>query len=112
MTQLRKMIETTLEKYPFTRNDDVRLMLYIWREYYSNKVHRLTPDSPTDKQAYVFIKDIPELPREDHVKRLRAIIQNVEGRFLPTDPEVIKQRKINVAKWKDRIQPQIPYKET
>jgi len=62
-------------------------------------MHFLTPDLLSDDLC-VRLEYIKELPREDHVKRIRAKIQNEEGRLLPTRWEVAKQRKIEEQKWR------------
>ena len=51
------------------------------------------------KNPKVGLVEIMKLPREDNVKRIRAIIQNEEGRFLPTTQQVAKRRDIEMDKW-------------
>lgn len=96
---LKNQILKVLELFPKTRDSDVRLMLTLWMRYYPSRIHRDSPESP----AYIYLKDIMELPREDNIKRIRAVIQNEENRFLPTSLEVVKQRKINEQLWREYI---------
>lgn len=96
---LKKRVHKILELYPKSRDSDVMLMLYLWQSYYPSRIHRENDESP----KYVYLRDIMDLPREDNIKRVRAIIQNVDGEFLPTSKAVAKQRKINEETWKAYI---------
>ena len=96
---LKSQVLKVLEKYPKTRDSDARLTLTLWMVYYPSRIHKTEPVN----KPYIFLSDIMDLPREDNVKRVRAIIQNVEGKFLPTSLEVAKQRKINEEVWKEYI---------
>ncbi len=92
-TNLRKKIEYILATYPKSRNSDTWLTLKLWTEYYPSRIDR------TFGRAKIALDDIMLLPTEDACKRIRAIIQNTENKFLPTSWEVAKQRKINEEKW-------------
>lgn len=98
MRDLKPRILYCLEKYPDSRNSDVKLTNAIWVEYYSHKMFRNELN-----QWCVVISNLYEMPRQDDVRRLRAKIQNEEGKFLPTSPEVIKQRKINEEKYRSML---------
>ncbi len=95
---LKSRVLYILEKYPFTRNDDLVLTLYLWREFYPSKIQR-----DENNKAYIFVEDIKLLPREDHIKRVRANIQNKENKFLPTDINVVKARKLNEEIWREKM---------
>ena len=77
-----------------SRNSDIHLTLKLWLELHKDKIF----SGPEGRPA-ICLKDILRCVREDHVKRLRAKIQNEEHRFLPTTFEVRKQRKINEQEW-------------
>ena len=94
---LKSKIEYCLEKYPETRNSDVKLTNSIWVEYYRDRLKTI------DGKAYVALVDLYDMPREDNVKRIRAKIQNEENRFLPTTLEVVRQRKINEEIWRNKL---------
>lgn len=96
---LKKQILEVLKEYPQSRDSDQWLTIKIWAKYYPSRIHlnELTNDK------YIFLKDIMEMPREDNVKRIRAVIQNEENKFLPTSLKVVKKRKINEQKWKDYL---------
>ena len=78
-------MEWILEKYPNARNGDLYLTIIYLRIF-----------TPLGK----YIKYIPyELIKEydgifETIRRTRQLIQNKEGRYLPTDPEVIRKRRI------------------
>jgi len=71
-----------LRDYSYTRNDDIDLWVKIIEFFYSDYVNN----------GSVELKKLHDLPREDHVKRVRAKIQNDEGLYLPTDPAVAEKR--------------------
>lgn len=92
---LKDKVLAGLERCPEARDNDIKLLNWIWINYYPNLI------SKNDQGEYVVrLIDLYKLPREDNVKRLRAIIQNLEHRFLPTSEEVRKQRKIGEQEWR------------
>lgn len=98
MWKLTEQILFILDKIPDTRNDDVLLTLEIWKEFYSEKL--------LDFESWqaVMLSELFQLPREDHIKRIRAKIQNDEKKFLPTSWEVAKKRQINQWVWELAMQ--------
>lgn len=94
-TKLKKMVHDTLAALPETRNSDVMLTVEIWKRYY--------PEMLEDNATSVSFKNLARLPREDHVKRHRAKIQNEKHLFLPTNWIVAKQRKINEERWREAM---------
>lgn len=97
--QLKKQIEHCLKEMPITRNSDIALTIELWKKFYSKRLVL----RQADQKYYVELSQLFELPREDNIKRIRAIIQNEEFRFLPTVESVAKQRKINMLKWREFI---------
>lgn len=93
---LKDKVEVILRKIPHTRDSDIRLMIEIWLMYYPSMIHETA-----SKNKVVFLKDIIDLPREDDIKRYRAMIQNGEKKYLPTSWKVAKQRRIKEELWKD-----------
>ena len=77
-----------------SRNSDIRLTQAIWWHWHRDSIREV------DGQYYINIKDLFNLPREDNIKRIRAKIQNVEHKYLPTDPEVAKKRGWEEEEWK------------
>jgi hypothetical protein len=93
---LKNQVEYCLDQYPETRNNDIDLMIKVWTNF--------TPiNEDTGQQVkihlsekgnyYIALKDLHWLQREDHIKRIRAKIQNEEKRFLPTNQKVADFRK-------------------
>ena len=93
---LTLVVGNVLKNYPETRNSDITLMIKIWEVYYPSRVRKAQ-----NGQLGVYLSDLYELPREDNIKRIRAHFQNDLNRYLPTDPAVVKQRRINEVKWRE-----------
>ena len=92
-TTLKDQVEFVLKNAPETRNDDVHLTIGVWVAYYKFFLEG-------DRLPLMNLK---KLPREDHVKRIRATIQNKEKRLLPTDPAVAKRRGWAEADWRREL---------
>jgi hypothetical protein len=86
-----------MTEIPKTRNSDIELTIEIWKRFYPNYI------KDAGGVEVVPLRALYELPREDNVKRLRAFIQNTEGRLPPTTWEVAKQRGINKEIWESSI---------
>lgn len=99
---LKDKILFCLERYPETRNSDILLTRAVWYEFHNSKLFEMN-----GKKA-VLLESLMDLPREDHVKRIRAKIQNEEKRFLPTDLKILKQRKLLAEEWRFNMMPSNP----
>lgn len=100
MTNIKTLdgkVRATLEADPKSRNDDIRLTQMVWWRYYRDDL-KMIGDS-----AYVNVASLHKLPREDNIKRVRAKIQNVEHKFLPTDPAVAIKRGWNEETWRSYL---------
>lgn len=86
-----------------SRNSDIRLTQMIWYKFHNSKIVELD-----DGTKAIRLRDLFDLPREDNIKRIRAKIQNDEHKFLPTTPEIRKQRKINEQIWHSYMSPSNP----
>ena len=102
--KLQDKIIHCLRKHPATRNSDIKLTNAIWYEFHYDKIIRLD----SGKLA-VKLEDLYELPREDHVKRLRARL-NSKGLYMPTDKKVLKARKLLETEWHNEMSPSNPSK--
>ncbi len=90
MKNYKKVVEETLKKYSKTRNSDTLLTWYIIHLYY--------PEETLEHEGKHWITyKAMTLVREDRVKRIRALL-NSAGKYLPDDPEVIRQRKLEEEK--------------
>lgn len=70
------------------RNDDKWLIFRYVRE-----VQKI--------DIYIPFEDFKRMIPFESVRRIRALIQNTEKKFLPTDPEIRKRRLINDQEWRE-----------
>lgn len=94
ISNLHQMVSHFLRENEELRNDDIALQLALIKHKYPSAVRT----SQIDQQEYVAVFALRRFT-QDNVKRVRAKIQNEEGLYLPTDPEVRKQRKISQESW-------------
>lgn len=111
---LTQQVRWCLENVPETRNCDIALMIQIWKKYYvewlftiesiTGTIHRLK-DFPSEEKhsPAVCLCNIANLPREDHIKRIRAKIQNQQKEFLPTEEAVAIARGLDVEWWREEM---------
>jgi len=102
MRNLKQKVEHCLTKYPETRNSDIKLTNSIWVEYYSKYLKR------DDKgNLMVRLLDLYELPTQESVKRVRAEL-NSNKKYLPTDKNVLKQRRLLEKEYRYKYSPSNP----
>lgn len=89
-------IRSILKVYPQARDNDGTLLAYFITTYLS---HLVTRD--VDGDLSIKLKNLKNLPPIETIRRSRQIIQNVDGEFLPTDPKVIKARRIKEQNYKN-----------
>lgn len=86
--KLKDKVEFVLRKYEDTRNDDIELTIVVWQEFYN------VGDA-------IALEQLKDLPRESAIVRLRATIQNVEGKYFPTNLAVARKRGIEEVAWQE-----------
>jgi len=86
-----------LKKHPSTRNNDGRLLAFFIVTYCKNLVFK-----NQEGKVSMELEDLDQLPPIENVRRSRQIIQNDDGDFPPTDPEVAKERGIKQKDWRDK----------
>lgn len=99
MAKLKTYKEKTaavLKKYSATRNSDMNLYAHYLYMYYPGKIIKNQAD-----ELCIRLSDLKEMPTMENIRRSRQIIQNDDGMFLPTDPEVAKERGIKEKDWHD-----------
>lgn len=98
---LKDKVLYILREIPETRNDDVLLTTEVWKRYFPQYIHT-SMHPQRGELTFVELRAIFLLPREDHVKRIRAAIQNdpVSRQYLPTRESVARQRKMNIETWR------------
>lgn len=97
LSTLKREVELVLRDQPETRNSDIALTIAIWERFYTEKIRT----SSTGNKG-VLLRDLYTLPREDNVKRIRAIF-NAEKKYLPTEWKVAKQRGIKELEWREAL---------
>lgn len=90
---LKEQVVYILEHYRESRNSDTLLTRLIWEKFHNHQLRLI------DGEYYAPVSYLGMLPREDHVKRIRAHVQNVEKRYIPTSWEVAKQRQWLEEEW-------------
>jgi len=98
--KLKDKIEYCLTKYPNTANSDVQLTFSVIHEFHNSHIKQI------DGKWWTSCEIQKEI-REDHIKRIRAKF-NEEGKYLPTDPRVIKQRRLKEQVWHEEYSPSNP----
>lgn len=78
----KEQVEYLLEKYPNARNNDFYLLL-LWLRHFGDL-----------NIPWIEYRDIRKLSGSlETVRRVRQVIQNVDGHFVPTDEEVLRKRR-------------------
>ena len=105
MLKLKDQVEIILKDYPKTRDSDITLMIEIWKKFY--KAHIKVA---SNNEFGIYLSSLYTLPTQERIKRVRAIVQNDEHRFLPTEEKVRRQRRISEDEWKTWVLQQSSYK--
>ncbi len=100
INELKRQIQQVLSDIPESRNSDITLTIEIWKRFYPQRIR-----TNAQGKEGVYLDDLYYLPREDHIKRIRATFQKDKKQplYLPTDPAVAKQRRINEDVWKKHL---------
>ena len=102
--QLKTQVENILSEFPKTRDSDITLMIHLWNKYYPAHIKNTTGGQG------IFLSSLYYLPTQEAIKRLRAVVQNDEHKYLPTDPKVRKQRRIKEEEFRSYINSLTEYK--
>ena|SRR3990167_256932 len=87
--ETKKIVSALLQKEDRCRNDD-RWLIFRFMEHrgidikIENNTMRLNID----------LDKFGDIPNFETIRRVRAEIQNVDGKYLPTDPKVLIKRRI------------------
>lgn len=86
--QIKDQVKSVLINFPETRNSDIALTIKVWQQFYQ-------------VGEQVSVRQLYDLPREDHIKRIRArFCEQHEVFAFPTDIKVVKARKIKEEEWR------------
>jgi len=77
LKQVKGIVEEILSTDERARNDDKYLTFKVMQRY---------------TKIYIPFEDFNKIPAFESIKRMRALIQNKEGRYLPTDLKVKEER--------------------
>lgn len=97
LPQVKIMVEKTLKKHEYTRDDDTDLLLKIWELYFA-----ITPKSSAyvwDDVYIIPVKTFKQLPNKDDVKRIRARYNQL-WYYISKDPEVRRKRRMSEDAYK------------
>jgi formiminotetrahydrofolate cyclodeaminase len=90
---LKGKVEYCLDKYEECRNSDRKLSNAIIVNFYHSKLKEI------DGQHFINIIDRYEIPKDSDIERIRRKF-NEKNLYLPTDINVVRQRKINEQEWR------------
>ena len=96
-------VYTVLEERPHARNNDWTLMACYILKYYSKLLF-----TNADGDWCIKLKNLKILCSWQSIRLARQIIQNEHGLLLPTDPKVmrvrkIKEKNIKDAEWREAV---------
>lgn len=85
---LKGMVEKVLRDVPSSRENDVLLMVEVWRAFHPSRIllNRVTGDEG------IRLDDIRHMPQIDAVRRIRARL-NAKGKYLPAGHDPRAKRK-------------------
>lgn len=88
--RMKEVVREVLKDFVRSRNDDNFLIVEVWRR------EGVPLSEGVGGVSIGPIRDPCELPSTETICRVRREIQNVNGEFLPTDPEVLFKRKVKM----------------
>ena len=103
---LKEKVLYTLRKDQESRNSDIRLTQMVWFYYHKKS---LFYDGVDDNGKWsIHLSELHSVPCESFIGRERRKIQEEalksgEAELLPTSLEVVKQRKINELRWREKM---------
>jgi len=92
LVKTKDQVRYLLEKYPHTRNHDFYLQLMWLKVFGCVQIPYLD---------WSMIKAFSG--RLETVRRVRQKIQNEDREFLPTDPEILRRRRVREAEYRSVI---------
>ena len=91
-------VRSIMEEFPETRNSDGVLFAEFIFKHCKNLVRK---DGESKSDAVLPLRYFRYLPSLETVRRSRQLIQNDDGEFLPTDPNITKLRRIKQMNYQD-----------
>lgn len=93
--KITKLVAQVLESDPESRNDDRQLTFKV--------LQKLKGGNGKEPILELKLRDLRKLPAFATITRVRAVIQNELGKYLPTSEEVRRQRRISEETWLEYI---------
>jgi len=90
LKKVKEYVLKLLETDERCRNSDKWLTYQVMRKF---------------TNIYIPFEDFEKIPSFESIRRTRAHIQNKEKLFLPTDPAVIKKRRMRAEEWREFFSP-------
>lgn len=103
LKNLTGQVEYILSTNEEARNSDIALTIFVWKRFYSGKIGGWDAQDGFNLEGTVALKDLFDLPREDNIKRVRAVFQNSKMQYLPTDQKIAEARGINEETWRKHL---------
>lgn len=94
---LEQQIRQVLQADEASRNYDYRLTQVLWWKFYQSSFIVI------GGVAHLPLTELPNLPSQDNIKRIRAKIQNDMHEFLPTTLEIALKRRISEEEWREYL---------
>lgn len=89
--EIKKLVRYILHYFPYTRDNDTDLAIKLWQEFYPQHFEGDMMD----------VNALKKMPSIKTISRVRRQVQNDEGRYLPTNWETAKRRKIAQDDWEE-----------
>jgi len=93
---LKEAVEQVLRSHPETRDDDALLTLWVWQLVAPARL----VDFPGQQGKWIRAKDVLDLPKEDHVSRIRRWFQE-RGQYPTTNPDIARKRRQSEDEWRE-----------
>lgn len=93
----KEKVVKLMEEHKLARNNDKALFAFYVNEYHPEIVFK-----DQEGRKSVRLADFGKLPNFESIRRSRAIIQNDDGKLLPTDEGVIKARGHKEKDYRDK----------
>lgn len=90
---LKQVIEDSMRENENCRNSDKILTVRVYRKILLSKYG----------DSHLNYLRLMELPPAASIKRIRAMIQNDEGKYLPTEEKTAKLRRWNNEVWQEKV---------
>jgi hypothetical protein len=94
LTDIKPRIESIFKDHESARNNDGTLIAYYIAKYHAT--------TKIEDATLFDLKGMKFVPIST-IRRTRRIIQNVDKKYPPTDPKVIKARRIKEVEIKDEV---------